>query len=132
MIPLLGIEEDAGAVVRIRYGAPVWSAGYATRLDPVECEIDATVQPTPATRLRFLPEGTGADSSIEVISYDEIRGPRDGAEDDLVEGKRDPDEIRWNGRTFKIVQCDRFPAFLTEPPHWEALAVEIQAITVDP
>jgi len=116
MIPLLAEV----AVVLHQFAAPAQVAGRPARPAPTVSNITASVQPLPDTHRDWLPSGYQVIDSRLIISYSALKaGLNSGAF---------ADRVIHEGVTYEIVSAKPFPAFLIQPPHWEAVGVNVQAI----
>lgn len=116
MIPILALQP----VTRLQYPAPVISGGRPIRQDPVSTQIQMSVQPAPDSARQWLPSGYRIDKTIFLYGYFELVAG--------TEGDNPADRVIHNGKTYEVVSVKRYPAFLIQPPHWEAYAVEVQAV----
>lgn len=116
MIPLLG----AVPIVRQRFAAPLIVGGRPVRPDPVEAVIEAAVQDFPESRREWLPSGYQLNHVKLIISYSDLREGQ--------EGGYYADRVIFEGFVYEIITVKAQPAFLIQPPHWEAAAIRLQSI----
>ena len=104
----------------LRYSerATIDARGFAVHPEPVEVPISASVQDLPANLVEKLPEVMRSMDSIELISYDEIRGMN--RVDELLS-----DRVVFEGVVYAVHKSVKLPDAFGGAPHWEAIAVAV-------
>lgn len=117
MIPLLGRTT----ITLLRYGAPVNVNGRPARPAATTSLIPATVTPVSEDQTTIGPGGKRSPGKIKIVTYSEVRAASDS-------GDHYADRVVVFDTTYEILFVHRAAAFLGQPTHWVADAMEVQPL----
>lgn len=104
-------------ITRRRFGADTNVNGILTPGATTDTDIRASVATLTMDQRARVPESMRSDRMAEVISYTELRNARPG---------QVADRLIIDSETWEVVSAERYPAFMGEPEHWEAMVSIVQ------
>ena len=108
----------------LRYGSAVTygTDGRPLAITPTPVAMRGSVTPASKQVITHTPEGIRVSRMVDLYTYAEVRAADE-------EAATEADRFVFEGKTYEVQDVTRCPAFMGEPAHWEAYAIQVASLT---